>query len=74
MWPLSACPMLMWARLRRTIALNVSMMGTPATMSGMMSEVSAAVRLTLSSEIEPSAKPRSSDPESPKKMLAGLKL
>ena len=39
-----------------------------------MSEVSAAVRLTLSSEMEPSAKPSSSDPESPKKMLAGLKL
>ena len=35
---------------------------------------SAAVRLTLSSEMEPKAKPSSSDPESPKKILAGLKL
>ena len=73
MWPLSACPMLMWARLRRTMALNVSMMGTPATMSGMMSEVSAAGAAHVSSEMDPKAKPNS-DPESPKKMLAGLKL
>ncbi len=56
---------------RRTMAESVSMMGTPATMSGMISEVSAAVRLTLSSEMEPSAKPRSNDPESPKRCLRG---
>ena len=54
------------ARMRRMMAEKVSMMGTPATMSGMMSEVSAAVRDTLSSEMEPSANPSSSEPESPR--------
>lgn len=48
--------------------------GHAATMSGMMSEVSAAVRDTLSSEMEPSANPSSSEPESPRKILAGWKL
>ena len=71
MWPVSAWPMLTWARLRRTIAESVSRMGTPATMSGMMREVSAAVRLTLRSEMVPSPKPRSSEPESPMKIDAG---
>ena len=53
---LSACPMLTCARMRRTMAESVSMIGTPATMSGMMSEVRAAVRWTLSSEMAPRQK------------------
>ena len=34
MWPRSAWPMLTWARLRRTMAENVSMMGMPAGQHG----------------------------------------
>ncbi len=60
--------------MRRMMAEKVSMMGTPATMSGMMSEVSAAVRDTLSSEMEPSANPSSSEPESPRKILGGVEI
>ena len=56
------------------MAARVSMMGTPATMSGMSSDVSAAVLLTESSDTVPSAKPRVRAPESPRKMLAGWKL
>ena len=66
--------MLTCARMRLMIAENVSIMGTPATISGMSNEVRAAVRETLSNEMMPRENPRSSDPESPRKIDAGLKL
>ena len=66
--------MLTCARVRLMIAENVSMMGTPATINGMSREVTAAVRETLSSEMMPSENPNSSEPESPRKIDAGLKL
>ena len=56
------------------MAESVSTMGTNEMTSGMMIVVRPAMRVTLSSEMVPSEKPSSSDPQSPMKMDAGLKL
>ena len=74
MCPVSACEMAVWPRRRRTMAANVSMMGTPAMTSGTMRVVAAATRLTPSNAMTPSKKPSMFEPQSPMKIDAGLKL
>ena len=74
MWPRSAWLMLTCPRRRRTMAENVSMMGTAAMTSGTMMVVRPAKRVTDSSETVPSANPSVSEPESPMKIEAGWKL
>ena len=74
MWPVSACEMAVCPRRRRTIAANVSMMGTPAMTSGTMSVVAAATRFTPSKAMTPSKKPSMFDPQSPMNIDAGWKL
>ena len=74
MWPRSAWPTLTWARVRRTMAENVSSMGTAEITSGTAMVVRPAKRVTERSDETPSAKPNVREPESPMKMDAGWKL
>ena len=74
MWPRSAWPTETWARLRRTMAEKVSMMGMPASTKGSSRVVMPATRVTESSDMQPRLKPSKSYPESPMKMQAGEKL
>ena len=56
------------------MAAAVSAMGMAAITSGTASTMTVGERMTPISEMTPIMAPRSSEPESPMKMLAGAKL